>query len=513
MPRRRNPRGRARSAGGVLLLTVAAIALSVSAPVVAGSNQAPATPHERGGGPPNIVLILADDQRVDQLSRMPTVQARLVDEGVSFSNAFVVDPLCCPARATILRGQYAHTTRIYGIRKPYGGAVLFNQLGLQKSTIATWLRGAGYRTALIGKYLNAYTATSSKPPGWDVWNALVRTTEQNQYYNYKLNTNGVTTSFGSAPTDYSTDVLATRASDFIRNTGANTPLFLYFAPTAPHTPPTPAPRHATDPRCTGAVNTGYVDGHVGPPPSINEPDVSDKPAWIQRKVNLSLSTMASSWVKICRTLLAVDDAVAKIVDALQQTGRLDNTMIIYTSDNGLLRGEHRLQYKKAFYEESIRVPMVIRYPGVASPGTEDARFALDVDLAATFADAANVTPGVPQEGTSLLPLLDGSATSWRTSFLVEHADPPATSGDSRYVPTYCAIRTTTHVFARLTTGEEELYDLTADPFELQNLLRPPGGQITPANQALRNTLWSRLFTGLNGKPPMCSPLPPDYPAP
>ena len=455
------------------------MALSVSAPVVAGSNEAPAAPHERGGGPPNIVLILADDQRVDQLSRMPTVQARLVDEGVSFSNAFVVDPLCCPARATILRGQYAHTTRIYGIRKPYGGAVVFNQLGLQKSTIATWLRGAGYRTALIGKYLNAYTATSSKPPGWDVWNAFVGTTEQNQYYNYKLNTNGVTTTFGSAPTDYSTDVLATRASDFIRNTGANTPLFLYFAPTAPHTPPTPAPRHATDPRCTGAVNTGYVDGHVGPPPSVNEADVSDKPAWIQRKGNLSLSTMASSWVKICRTLLAVDDAVAKIVDALQQTGRLDNTLIIYTSDNGLLRGEHRLQYKKAFYEESIRVPMVIRYPGVASPGTEDARFALDVDLAATFADAANVTPGVPQEGTSLLPLLDGSATSWRTSFLVEHADPPATSGDSRYVPTYCAIRTTTHVFARLTTGEEELYDLVADPFELQNLLRPPGGQIDP----------------------------------
>jgi arylsulfatase A-like enzyme len=157
--------------------------------------------------------------------------------------------------------------------------------------------------------------------------------------------------------------------------------------------------------------------------------------------------------------------------------------------------------------------MVIRYPGVASPGTEEARFALDVDLAATFADAANVTPGVPQEGTSLLPLMDGSAASWRTSFLVEHADPPATSSDPRYVPTYCAIRTRTNIFAVLTTGEEELYDLQADPYELDNLLSPPGGQITPANQTLRNTLWSRLFTGLNGKPPMCSPLPPDYPNP
>ena len=124
-----------------------------------------------------------------------------------------------------------------------------------------------------------------------------------------------------------------------------------------------------------------------------------------------------------------------------------------------------------------------------------------------------MTPGVPQEGTSLLPLLDGSATAWRTSFLVEHADPPATSGDSRYVPTYCAIRTTTHVFAVLTTGEEELYDLVADPFELRTCCAHREVRSTPANQALRNTLWSRLFTGLNGKPPMCSPLPPDYPNP
>jgi N-acetylglucosamine-6-sulfatase len=511
MAGRCNPKGRARSASGVLLLSVAALTLAMSAPDVAGSNAPAAAPFERAAARPNIVLILADDQRVDQLSRMPIVQARLVEQGVSFPNAFVVDPLCCPARATILRGQYSHTTRIYGIVQPYGGAVVFNQLGLQRSTIATWLDAAGYRTALIGKYLNAYKQTSSKPPGWDVWNAFVGTTEDNQYYHYKLNTNGVTTTFGGAPADYSTDVLATRATDFIQNTAAKTPLFLYFAPTAPHLPATPAPRHATDPRCTGAVNSGYVDGHVGPPPSINEPDASDKPAWVRNKLNVDLSTMASSWVKICRTLLAVDDAVGRIVGALEQTGRLDNTLIVYTSDNGLLRGEHRLQYKKAFYEESIRVPMVIRYPGVAPADTEDDRFVLDVDLASTFADAAGVNPGVPQEGTSLLPLLDGSAGSWRTSFLVEHADPPGTFADSRYVPTYCAIRTATHAFAVLTTGEEELYDLVADPYELENLLRPSGGHVDPADLALRNTLWARLFTGLNGKPPMCFPLPPGYP--
>ena len=150
------------------------------------------------------------------MGAMPTVRSRLIDRGVSFRNAYVVDPLCCPSRATILRGQYSHTTRIYGISRPYGGAGLFKDRGLERSTIATWLQGAGYRTAMIGKYLNGYDSTSSVEPGWSVWNALVDTTEQDQYYGYRLNTNGHTTSFGTSPEDYSTDVLAARADDFIQ---------------------------------------------------------------------------------------------------------------------------------------------------------------------------------------------------------------------------------------------------------------------------------------------------------
>ena len=160
---------------------------------------------------PNIVLILSDDQRVDMMGAMPTVRSRLIDRGVSFRNAYVVDPLCCPSRATILRGQYSHTTRIYGISRPYGGAGVFKDRGLDRSTIATWLQAAGYRTAMIGKYLNGYDSTSTVEPGWSVWNALVDTTEQDQYYGYRLNTNGHTTSFGTSPEDYSTDVLAGRA--------------------------------------------------------------------------------------------------------------------------------------------------------------------------------------------------------------------------------------------------------------------------------------------------------------
>jgi N-acetylglucosamine-6-sulfatase len=462
---------------------------------------------------PNIVLILSDDQRVDMMGAMPTVRSRLIDRGVSFSNAYVVDPLCCPSRATVLRGQYSHTTRIYGISRPYGGAGLFKDRGLERSTIATWLQGAGYRTGMIGKYLNGYDSTSTVEPGWSVWNALVDTTEQDQYYGYRLNTNGHTSSFGSSPEDYSTDVLASRADEFIRSTPARKPLFLYFAPTAPHLPAEPAPRHLDDPRCTDAANNGYVPGQTGSPPSFNEADLGDKPGWVGRKELLDAAAQSATWIEICRTLLAVDDAVQTIVTALADTERINDTLIVYTSDNGLLRGEHRLLYKKAAYEESIRVPMVMRYDGMTPHGAIEDRFALNVDLARTFADAAGVAPGVHQQGKSLLRLLDGSPIDWRKQFLVEHADPPGGAGGDRYVPTYCAIHGPRFVYVALTTGEEELYDLRTDPYQLQNLLSGPPGTWPPDVSARRDDLYSRLFLGAGGSKPLCFPLPPDYTPP
>ena len=491
------------------VLAVAISQLTTTPGVARPLGQEVAAPPAR----PNIVLILSDDQRVDMMGAMPTVRTRLVDRGVTFRNAYVVDPLCCPSRATILRGQYSHTTRIYGISRPYGGAGVFKDRGLDRSTIATWLQAAGYRTGMIGKYLNGYDSTSSVEPGWSVWNALVDTTEQDQYYGYRLNTNGHTTSFGTSPEDYSTDVLAGRADDFIRTTPANKPLFLYFAPTAPHLPAEPAPRHLDDPRCSGAANTGYVPGQTGSPPSFNEADLGDKPGWVGRKDLLDAAAQSATWVQICRTLLAVDDAVRTIVNALADTGRINDTLIVYTSDNGLLRGEHRLLYKKAAYEESIRVPMVMRYDGMTPRGATEDRFALNVDLARTFADAAGVQPGVHQQGKSLLRLFGGSAIDWRKQFLVEHADPPGGAGGDRYVPTYCAIHGPRFVYVALTTGEEELYDLRTDPYQLQNLLSGPSGTWPPDVSARRDDLYARLFLGGTGAKPLCHPLPPDYSPP
>jgi arylsulfatase A-like enzyme len=463
---------------------------------------------------PNVIVILTDDQRVDQFTGMSTVAGELSAKGTTFSNAFVVDPYCCPSRISALRGQYSHSTGIYGASSPYGGAGLVKSKGLENSTLATWLDSVGYRTSLIGKYLNGYSNTSTIPPGWDDWKAMAKIgSGERYYYNYSINDQGSEVQYGSSSADYSTDVLRDYAVDFIKTTPEATPFFLWFAVTAPHSPRAVAPRHESDPRCSSAANTGYLGG-TGPPPSWNEADVSDKPLWIrQTSVQSSgkISTQKSQWIQACRTLLSVDEAVKALINSLGS--RLANTMIIFTSDNGHMWGEHRIGGKKVAYEETARVPFIVRYdPLTGMTARSDSRMVANIDIAATVAEAAGVAPGVPQDGRSLMPLLQGSSQPWRDAILIEHADPPgSTSGG--YVPTYCAIRTTTHKYVAWTTGEEELYDLQTDPYELNNLLRPPGGVISSASQALRVQLYERLFAGGGGQAPMCYPEPPDYARP
>jgi arylsulfatase A-like enzyme len=491
-----------------------ALALAVAGLV---ANPAASPPARAQVARPNIVLILTDDQRIDQLDRMPILQSELVAHGTSFANGFVVDSYCCPSRTTILRGQYSHTTRIYGTGAPYGGYGLFKSLGLEKSTVALWLKNAGYRTGLFGKYLNGYSNTTVVPPGWSDWKGMAGIGSGERYfYNYKLNDNGHGVQYGSAADDYSVDVTGDYAESFIRSTPASQPLFVYYAPTAPHYPSLPAPRHATAASCATAVNTGYIAGHSGLPPSFGENDVSDKPAWVRAQPLLGTSRrtqLASNWRLMCRSLLSVDEAIGGIVDALRDTGRLNNTLIVFTSDNGHLHGEHRVNAKKAFYEESIRVPMIVRFDAMTG-GTPrvDTRMALNVDLTATFLDAADVTPGVPQEGKSLLPLLAGGSTSWRDGFLVEHADVVPSSFDKGYVPTFCAVRTSRWVYGVLGTGEKELYDLNADPYEQTNILRP-GAVLTAEQTAARTQMFDRLFRGYGGAPALCAPTPPNYHAP
>ncbi len=449
---------------------ILALALLAGGPV-------PANPAAASTTTPNIVLILTDDQRFDTLWAMPTVESELVGHGIDFVNGFVSNPLCCPSRASILTGEYSHTTGVYSNRshQRYGGFAHFDD----RSTVATWLNAAGYRTGLFGKYLNGYSGTY-EPPGWDQWFA---TYHGKGYYNYTVNADGELSTYGSDPADYSTTVLTQQATDFIRSTDPTQPLFLYFAPHGPHAAAIPAP----------GDGNAFADLAPWRPPSYDKVEPT-KPEFVRHRKSFPSSLIGSIdsfRLDQYRTLLSLDRAVASILGALDDTGRLSDTMIVFMSDNGMLWGEHGWHKKVVPYEESIRVPFVVRYdPLVASPRV-DPHLVVNVDLAPTFAALAGVSaPGA--EGMSMLPLLSSPDAPWRSSFLIEHMR-KNTGG----VPTYCGVQTRRYEYVDYVTGEEELYDLRRDPYQLHNRADAVGYH--DVRRGLRNQL-GRL----------CSPPPPGF---
>jgi N-acetylglucosamine-6-sulfatase len=428
---------------------------------------------------PNVVLVLTDDQRWDTLNVMPTVQSRLVARGVTFRNAFATNALCCPSRATFLTGQYSHSTGVYLNTGPRGGAGAFDD----SSTIATWLHDAGYTTALVGKYLNGYVGPTV-PPGWDRWVAF---SGSQSYYSYRLSIDGTTVEYGDFPTDYSTDVFAEEAEAFIRS--ADRPFFLHFSPNAPHF------RQGNDLEVLPAARHEDAFASLPPwrPPNYNETDVSDKPNWLRLKTpSIPPDRQAKGDTfrqEQMEALLAVDEAVRRIVDALANTGQLADTMIVFASDNGNDWGEHRRFSKLVPYEASIRIPLVVRYDRLIGSARSDGRLAVNVDVAPTFAAVAGAAaPGA--EGRSLLPLLTSPGGPWRRDFLLEHL-----GANGALIPTYCGIRSETHTYVQYVTGEEEIYDLGADPYQLQNLARTP---------AMR----SSLVAFRDRTRELCSPPPP-----
>lgn len=408
---------------------------------------------------PSIVLIVTDDQRWDTLTTMATVNNELLQKGVQFSNSFVATPLCAPGRAAILTGQYPHHNDVWRNGPPHGGFDSF----VDTQSLAVWLQGAGYTTSLIGKYINGYPVEGTYvPPGWSHWVAFAGDVG---YYSYSLNRNGIVEYHGSQAVDYSTDVLRDEATAFIRNTVG--PIFLEFTPKAPHGPPTPADRHK---------NT-FMDLPPFRPPSYNEADVSDKPTWLQEIPLLTPSETAALDEfrrNQLRTLLAVDEALASILTALSDTGRLSNTMIIFTSDNGFLWGEHRWRSKGVPYEEAIRVPLVIRYDPYTPVPRQLNQAVLNIDIAPTLLDLAETAPppDFTFDGLSMMPFLRGENPTWRTDFIVEilHEDPVT-------VPTYCSVRSAPAGRAKVaddiytrydSSGEEEFYDRGKDLYQVLN---------------------------------------------
>lgn len=407
---------------------------------------------------PNLIVINTDDHRFDELPHMPLVQQLLVREGATFNNGFVVDSSCCPSRASLLRGQVVHNHGVLTATSSYtGGYQAVRRLGLEYSNIATWLRDSGYKTALFGKYFNGYPLASQgtgTPVGWDEWYAF---NGGPRYYDYKLNQNGTIVSYGKTSATYSTDVLRTLAVDFLKRHALNdAPFFLYIAPNAPHLPSTPPKRHEK------SVVAEYVKT-----PAYNEADVSDKPLWIQARLQYSDSRFDAERKNRLRTLLAVDDMISTLVNTLAAQGKLSNTYIIYTADNGYALGEHRLQNKGTAYDESARVPFVVRGPGI-TPGIVFDQFALNIDIAPTLAEWAGVAPAGFVDGRSLAPLLSATAppdVNPKERFILERLEE---TGGTVTVPVYTAVRSHDHLFVRYADGERELYDLRVDPLMLES---------------------------------------------
>ncbi len=413
--------------------------------------------HPSAAGKPNIVFILTDDQRWDTLKYMPNVKRLLADRGVTFANSFVVNPLCCPSRASILTGDYSHTTGEWWNAPPWGGFPKFHN---DHSTIATWLHDAGYRTALFGKYLNQYQGTTYVPPGWDHWVALDGSQNRNDYYyRYYLNVDGHLAYHGASPKDYSTNVLADAAVSYIRNTPGT--LFTYFAPYGPHQPSTPAPGD-------GAAFAGIKPWR---PPSYNQPDLSAEPPWVQKLHPMgSKRRKATDLLRqhMLESLLSEDRAVARIVAALAATGRLHDTMIVFASDNGFSWGEHRWHDKITPWEENIRVPLVVRYDPLTGTPRTDRHVVANIDYAPTFAQLAGVdAPGA--EGMSFLPLLQGRTVTWRTYIGIEGMGRPT----GKRIPAFCGVRTSRYALTDYGDGGRELFDLSSDPYELSNLAAKP----------------------------------------
>jgi len=460
-------------------LGAAALLVALLLLVPDGGRPAPAAAADHR---PNIVVIMTDDQDQASVRVQPKLRKQIADKGTTFANNFASNPVCCPSRSTFFSGLYSHNTGVLRNSPPHGGFVDFDD----SNTLPVWLRDSGYYTGLIGKYLNGYGADDQTyiPPGWSEWYGA---TDPGTYrmYGYTLNENGTPVTYGDYDTPdpalYQTDVYANKAVDFIqRRAPSDQPFFLEVAPLAPHTevytrpsegdddPPTPAfPNPRPAPRDVGAFATTSLDRN----PAFNEHDVSDKPEPVRTRPLMSpgaISMARNRNRSRLGSLLAVDDMVAKVVRSLRATGELDDTMIIYTSDNGFEQGQHRIPNgKQQPYEESLRVPLMIRGPGVPRGDTRE-QLSVNADLAPTIAAVAGTKPGHVVDGESLLPdIADPARRDGRPIVIENWCQTNETCFDAE-LPRFRGVRTDRFKYVRYPNGEDELYDLAKDPLELKS---------------------------------------------
>jgi arylsulfatase A-like enzyme len=437
-----------------------------SPPPPAAAPQAPPPAPQTGIKRPNIVFILTDDLSWNLVQYMPHV-LEMQKKGVTFANYFVTDSLCCPSRSSIFTGRYPHNTGIYRNTGSDGGYLGFHDRGLEQATFAAALSGAGYRTAMLGKYLNGYEPVSHPvAPGWTSW--TVAGTGGYREFRYNLSEDGKLVHYRDNPADYLTDVLSDHAVRFIQQS-AGAPFVIEIATFAPHAPYTPAPRDAE-----------ALPGLQAPRgAAFNAAPVADAPRWLRARRPLTdadVATIDRDFRKRAQSVLAVDKLIGELQAAVAAIGEEDNTYFVFSSDNGYHMGEHRLMPgKMTAFDTDIRVPLIVTGPGVP-PGVTVDDIAENIDLNPTFVELGGAVPSAEVDGRSLVPLLHGQrVTDWRSAALVEHrgpvrnpADPDLPGRRSGNPTTYEALRLKAALYVEYADGEKEYHDLVADPDELRN---------------------------------------------
>jgi len=504
------------TAGRILGIGVAVVIAVAAGGTGTGSPAAGAA--AAAAGRPNIVFILTDDLSWNLMNRRfaPHIVA-LEKRGETFDHYFVADSLCCPSRSSIFTGLFPHDTKVIANLAPEGGFQKFQSEHLDTRTYPVAMRPRGYETAMLGKYLNGYgkptmtAATAPVPPGWTDWHVA---SDGYTEFNYSQNDDGAISQYGGptggcgvtgTPDNYGVDVISREARSIINRAGRR-PFVIEAATFAPHSPYIPAPRNACD-----------FPGLTEPrDPSFNATSVNP-PEWLRRLQDrgpLSSDVIAgldTGYRMRAQSVEAVDKLVADVEATLARRHLLDNTYIVFSSDNGYHMGQHRQTHgKQTAFDTDIRVPLIVAGPGVPH-GRVVHQVAQNVDLYPTFVQLAGAKPHRPVDGHSLVPLLHPGkrAVAWRTAALVEHHfqarnknDPDSEGGAGGKSPTtYEAIRISTphlpHFRGRVeavyveyadAAHEIEYYDIRRDPYELDNVAHT----LTPAQKAELHATLARL---------------------
>ena len=402
---------------------------------------------------PNVLFILTDDEHPGQVEHMQRLKSHVIDQGTRFTNTVCTYPLCAPSRATLLRGQYAHNTGQHGNDAPYGGFPVWKQKGHDEDNLAVWLKQAGYRTALFGKFINNYEEKDTIEPGWDRWYAFNGPKEGAT----SVNDQGNTTPLHGPRAD---DLVRDRALEFLRSTPKDTPFFAWVGFSSPHTPY----------HYQGKYDNKFSGEGVPRTPAFNEADVSDKLSYVKNASPLSqgeIDKLDTNWRKALRALLTVDKFVGQALASLKDRGMLENTYVVFYTDNGTHWGEHRLRsHKSTPYETDISFDLIVRGPGVPQ-GATSSRLVGTHDFAPTVAGLAGATVPSYVDGRSIVSLEDQNAKWSRRWILSEHLK-GGKEGNEAAIPEWRAVRGQDGKYVRYATGEEEWYDLKKDPYELNN---------------------------------------------